>query len=550
MKALKDRLRSEHGFTVAIIMWLLMIALLFGAAGLAETLDSRSLTTRDGRERRAQQAAEAGIQAQLYDTTEQNLGSTYNFSGGVLGLSGFLDCMPLQLDASARIGGLTAYASTSGVCPQALNSTGSATSYWSAVGNHAYYSSEFFSDKREVGNTGFGSVVEFPKILSIGCDTTGPSTCSSSPAPSSNLYARELALLAPTGPLQAIEGMGNVTIGGLKLALLGNVASVVNGDIMSGGTLTLPTLAPAVNTSWPATGILPTFGYTNTPAPASITTANLVHLSGFCSAGSPSNTCMIKRLVPTPSVTSCANCTSGITCSSCSGGGYNSSNDTFTITAGTATFAGGDYLFCNFSATGSATVKASPSSSTPVRIFILPPNVSPCSGNGYTKASGSWNGGNFTDTGSGGLANSLLGTVNGVTNTLDPSGLQIYVEGDGSYDNATSVTIGSSTQSSALTVGAIIYAPTSSVNVTTSACSINLLGICTLVGTLASSGGVFSGSIVGDNTSITAGVITQDLDIGNYPLYSGANAFRPVQYVQCPTSVTSLTASSSDTNGC
>jgi len=226
-------------------------------------------------------------------------------------------------------------------------------------------------------------------------------------------------------------------------------------------------------------------------------------------------------------------------CSSCTGAGYNSTKDTFTITGGTATFAGGDYVFCNFSATGSATLKASASSSTPVRIFILPPNSSACSSNGFTETSGAWNGGNFTDTGSGGLTNSLLGTVNGVTNTLDPSGLQIYAEGDGGYDNATSVTIGSASQTSALSIGAVVYAPTSAVTVNASA---SILGT-TLNGT-------FAGNVVGDNVSISASVITQDLDIGNYPIETGANTYRPQQYIQCDTSVTAPTNASADTNGC
>jgi hypothetical protein len=62
--------------------------------------------------------------------------------------------------------------------------------------------------------------------------------------------------------------------------------------------------------------------------------------------------------------------------------------------------------------------------------------------------------------------------------------------------------------------------------------------------------GTFAGNVVGDNVSISASVITQDLDIGNYPIETGANTYRPQQYIQCDTSVTALTNASADTNGC
>ena len=36
-------------------------------------------------------------------------------------------------------------------------------------------------------------------------------------------------------------------------------------------------------------------------------------------------------------------------------------------------------------------------------------------------------------------------------------------------------------------------------------------------------------------------MISQDLDIGNYPLESGSNFYRVEQYIECDTSVTALT---------
>jgi hypothetical protein len=90
----------------------------------------------------------------------------------------------------------------------------------------------------------------------------------------------------------------------------------------------------------------------------------------------------------------------------------------------------------------------------------------------------------------------------------------------------------------------VVYAPTSSVTVNTSVC----LNLPILGHTCA--GGLFEGSVIGDDTTLTAGTITQDLDIGNYPLYTGVNAFRPAEYVQCDSSVTNLTGTSSDLGGC
>jgi hypothetical protein len=75
-------------------------------------------------------------------------------------------------------------------------------------------------------------------------------------------------------------------------------------------------------------------------------------------------------------------------------------------------------------------------------------------------------------------------------------------------------------------------------------------GLCVITCSLLSSGGVFEGSVIGNDTTVNALVITQDLDIGNYPLYAGINAFRVTQYIQCDNSVTSLTGTTADLNGC
>ena len=542
---------GESGQALVMVLALVVIVLAFGIAVLSGALSAGQLSTHDARVRRAQQAAEAGVQSQLYNQSENNLGSSYNLTGGVLGLGNFLDCLPLKLNVNLQVTGLaSASASTAGICPSAVNSsTGLAVSpYYTPVDNHTYVESEYISNTK-TSSTGGLSTVEFPEIVSIGCDSATGSNCGTSS--SSPVYARELALLQPTGPLQAIEGMGNVTIIGIS-ALGVNAIGAVNGDVTAGGTLTLPLLGIAANTSWPFSGnpLFPTFGY-GTSVSLSITTARLVQLTGgFCTAGSPTALCQIKRPAPTPTTTTCASCSTGITCSSCTGGGYSSTNDTFTLTGGTATFAPGDYVFCNFNATA-GTINASASASAPVRIFILAPNQPPC--NGYTYTAAQEVGGQIGDfNASQGLNNSLLGLVDGLTNTLDPSGLQIYVEGDGSYDNATSVNVGDAATCTLSVIvcvaastppeGMVVYAPTSSVNVSTKACV--LVAVC--------AGSTFSGAIVGDNVTVTATAITQDLDLGNYPIYSGANSYRLAEEIHCNGSLTKLggTSVSADTSGC
>jgi hypothetical protein len=554
MSALRSARRGEDGQAIVMVLALVVIILAFGIAVLAGALSAGQLTSHDMRVRRAQQAADAGVQSQLYEQSENNLGASYNLTGGILGLGNFLDCLPLQVNVNLQVAGVaSAQASTAGICPTAINSsTGKAvTPSYTPLDNQAYVESEYISNTK-TSSTGGLSGVEFPEIVSIGCNSATGSTCGT--ASSSNVYSRQLALLAPTGPVQAVEGMGNVNIVGISLLGI-NAAAVINGDVTAGGTLSLPLLGVAVNTTWPTSGnpLFPTFGYVSTPAPLSITTAKVVQLTGgFCTTGSPNALCMIKRPAPVASNTTCAACSTGISCSSCTGGGYSSTNDTFTLTGGTATFAPGDYEFCNFNATG-GTVNATASSSTPVRIFILAPNQPPC--NGYTYTAAQEIGGKVGDfNASQGFNNGLLGLVDGVSNTLDPSGLQIYLEGDGSYDNATSVSIGNTETCTSLNLlgvclastappaGMIVYAPTSSVNVSTKSCLLGLL--C--------AGSTFSGSIVGDNVTVTATAITQDLDLGNYPIYSGANSYRVAEEVSCDNSVTSLGGTSvrDDTSGC
>ena len=168
---------SEDGFALVIVIVLVMIVLALGAAGLAESLDSKTLTTRDARERRAQQATDAGIQRVLYEQAESNI-DNWNLNGGVAGLSTLLDCVIPSVNASLQITGLaTATVGAAGVCP--LTPNGGSTSYVEPLGNHAFESTEFIPGATNLLNgtligTQNGSAQRqfFPKIVSLGWMTT------------------------------------------------------------------------------------------------------------------------------------------------------------------------------------------------------------------------------------------------------------------------------------------------------------------------------------------------------------------------------------------
>ena len=433
-----------------------------------------------------------------------------------------------MVDVNLNVTGIAnVAANAAGVCPQAVDSSKTTKTFNPKLGNHASYQAEmltsqtnFLSGTTINGQNGGAMRVLYPKIVSIGADNT------SIPAGTGTVYSRQLAILAPIAPLQAVEGENSVKINGLSLciAILGctNLTGTLNGDVLSRGDLTTPSVFAGLNLT---NGLVATLAYGGTLS-GGLTIANAQHVS-------PASNIILR---PTVSVaTTKPNCSVAANCTAL-GSAYSSATNTFTLASGTVTFQSGDYVFCNFNATG-GTVNVNPTSSAPVRIFVDSPTSTRCKSNGLGS-----NQGNFNDTA--GFNNQLLGT-GGV---LAASGMQVYVVGDGSYDNNTTVQIGPSSNTgllslTAATYGAIVYAPTSKVTVNVPAACVSLLiSTCT--------GGVFQGAIVGNDTTVEALTITQDLNIGNYPLYAGVNAFRPVQYVQCDTSVTSLSQSTADLNGC
>ncbi len=93
---------------MVIVMIVIVIGLAAGAAALTETLSSRGHATRDERSARALQAADAGIQTELYRANQINLGSLKLTSGLSLSaiLSQLATCPVPQINASGVVSGL------------------------------------------------------------------------------------------------------------------------------------------------------------------------------------------------------------------------------------------------------------------------------------------------------------------------------------------------------------------------------------------------------------------------------------------------------------
>jgi hypothetical protein len=551
-QAFAARAKDERGYTLLFVLALLVLALGIGAAVLTEALATNQITTHDQRMRRAQQAADAGIQAQLYQQAQNpatNAGGAYDLNGGLLNLSQFLDCVEPSINTNLQITGLLTASVTSGNCPGGGGGSGGSSLVGEPVGNHAFYKSEFFPQPKSV--VGGDSLVELqPKIVALGYDDSNTSG-------TGNVYAREEAVLSPVEPLPVLGGNNNLAVSGVSISggilstLLGllhlsSLATTVNGDIEASNNLTLPAIDASLNLTL-TNGLLGVAEYGGSLSPAGgIRLAQIVN-----SAPPPEQPVTVSSSIP--------NCPNN-TCTGSWTSYYNASTDSISVPSGsTMTLPGGEYVFCNFNAQG--TVIASPSSTVPVQIFIDNPNSSRCTaGNGNPTLSTSnnsvtghleYNDGNFV------AVNGVNNGVGNVTGTLGPSGLQIYDVGDQPQatnpdDGNTYVQIGNPSQTGTdggllstnlATEAAVVYAPTSEVSMTTAQCANVVLATVCVPGT-------FTGNLIGNDVNATALTFTQDLNLGNYPLYAGINMYHVQQYVECAP-VTSLTGNeSTDTSGC
>jgi hypothetical protein len=275
-RCLKGRLRDESGQALVLAIAIVVVGLILGLTAVAFALNTSQQSVHDERYRGAQQAADAGEQQQLYLQSSSNA-TEYGVAASVGGL---VDCIVPELNASLQIVGVQAVASDNGVCPQDTSTSGGAPSTpFTALDNENYYDSVFFpnevtqSPSGSPAPTGFtGVTTEFPEIVSLGCHSTNNS-CNMPPG--NNAYWRQLTLLQPTGPLNAIEAENDVTIkatpgSGIAenlvpglCSLLGAVtqavcnlldtatlpATVVGGNIVANNNLFLPQTVAGVTPS-------------------------------------------------------------------------------------------------------------------------------------------------------------------------------------------------------------------------------------------------------------------------------------------------------------
>ena len=519
------QLAGEDGFVIVVAMLLVVIGLAIGLAALTETLAARSHAGRDERSTRALQAADAGIQTELYRANQMNLGSLYLSKGLSLSsiIGQLLTCPVPTVNAGGTVTGLRfgAVLSVGSPCPSNGSSgiTGAANSLES-VGHHAFYDVRFIP-----GLTAVGDFVQFnPKIVAAGIDDNGDYSTSTG-----YVTRRVEAILAPVAPFRTLEAQNNLTITvppalsalGIKLA----GATTLNGTASAGNNLKVTGSSLLANV-FTATGISLSGGLTEPSAldycsTGSYTTSNLtVNLTlGNVTPVSPCTNLSNRSAVSiSSSKASCAPDTGTATCSSLFGGSYTNTPaapDSIYCTSGcsTLTFQPGDYVFCDFQYNGNVSLNAS--STQAVRIFIDSPSSSRCSTHGTHSSSGVTG---FQTTFGNFVATHGVGNVLGLTH---PSQAQVYVVGNGTNDGTTVYSTGDTTLSSQ---DMFLYAPSSNVTVTGGQTCI--LGTCVDTGTLA-------GAFVGYDVNASGTAITSDLGLLNYPLSSTLGPFYVKQYIEC-----------------
>jgi hypothetical protein len=564
--------RVERGDVMLIVIWLMVIVLVFGLAIGLVALSASNTTSYNVRLNRAQQAADAGVQAALYRQSENDpgdAGSAFDLNGGLLG-STFNDCVSATFNSSLQITGLaTASATGNYGCPSGGNSGLGGSGRADPVGNHAYAQEEYFPSPTDV--LGGASPVELqPRIVSLGIDEQK----------GGYVYSREEAILDPITPLPVLGGDDNIQVsaptlstGSLSGTVLGqlesdlglsstSLVSTINGDILATNNVTLPSVDASLNLTLQNAG---------TGSTADNNLGGLIELGGTLSPANAITTAQVIQQPPPPqqpisvsaSTPSCpidpsTDCGLGTYGSGSTF--YDPTTDSVTVPAGqTMSIPGGVYVFCNFDAAGGVT--ANPGSSTPVEIFIDNPNSSRCDGNPPLTSSNDSTF-NHSEDSYGNLV--AMQGIACTTCLATPSQLQVYVVGDDPqasdpYDDQTYAEIGNpqvtggnyggliSTSGDQSTQAMVLYAPTSEVSLTTVHCATtSLLGISY---TLCVPG-TFEGNLVGDDVQATAMVFQQDLDLGNFALYSGIDLYHVRRYIEC-SPVASLTGNeTTDTSGC
>jgi PKD repeat protein len=425
--------RDESGQALILALSIIVVGMLLALGAVAYALNVSGSASHDERTRGAQQAADAGVQTQLFDQSDSNaLGYNLN-NNAVLGVANLLECVVPEINLGQVVGTIQLGVSN-GPCPSAVplscasDSTKctSVPAPWSPVSNQTWAESETYPNAQLQGGTGNYAVL-FPEIVSLGCKTTDPTngaaTCNApaSAAAKRNSYSRQLAVVQPTAPLQAIEGENDVTV--TAPGLLGAIlpTSIIDGNIVAGHNVTVPNVSVPANLSGASLpsalvgvlsgqisaltgflgGLRATLSYgdhCNTTTLLGISlpdscgstvgaglglfslnkTSNTDGSANQCTAGNPSTNCWLKR--PAFNASALTNA-GGPACPaaaniSYSPAGSGGCNNGFLSATGTVTLtAPGTYVFCNVNVGGQLQSTGSGS----IQIYVVGPGQDGCS---------------------------------------------------------------------------------------------------------------------------------------------------------------------------
>lgn len=497
------RHRAQDGFVLVVTMVVMAFVLSVAAYALAEAQNGRAVTTRDQRQDRALQAAEAGAQAAAYRLNQINLAAV-NFSGGLNALSQAVACqtlLSLNLSAAGTVPtlGVADVSAGTGTCGSGRPGVPTGLPLFDEdLGNRQHATAYALVGPTSTNTipSAIGAGTLNPVVVSVGRDTNGTATTTD------DVVRRVKLVLEPVDPFSGLEATGNLTFN--QSGLTGLVASVttLNGNAQADGNLNLQG------------GLLHTFVNANISlAPLGVTGS--VQYQGAYSHGALAVNLSTFQQVSSPPVTRTPVSVSPAKpdCAAGCPAGYDAATHSLVPTSGTVTIAGGDYVFCRLTVPSGVTIRPAPASGIPVRIFIDSPSSARCSGVG-------------------GAGNISFGGRLDPGVSLQPSQFQLYAVGNGAATPRSTATFDFSTNLlSSLLPGFFFYGPTTDVTVKYT---------------------TFQGTIVGHDITMTqtslTGTITQDLAVNQLALTPALSVMRRKQYVDCgATDVpTPLTA----TSGC
>jgi PKD repeat protein len=255
-RVLRRLQHDESGQALVIALAIIVIGMVVGLGAVTYALNVSGSANHDERTRAAQQAADAGVQSQLFvQSSGDGIGYKLNSStNGFSTFSNLLACeVPEISSTSTQVVGTLNLGVSSGPCPSevpqscATNASACTTpsAPWTPQSNESWSESETFANPQLQGGSGQFPIL-FPEVVSLGCKTsdttTGATTCNApnSVAAAKNSYSREMTALNPTAPLQAVEGENDVFIYSSGLLGQSSPTTAIDGNIIAGNILTLP----------------------------------------------------------------------------------------------------------------------------------------------------------------------------------------------------------------------------------------------------------------------------------------------------------------------